>query len=137
MRLEKAYRGWGSDLTVERTPMEAGLGPLVRHRDRIFVGRTRMLERQGGADHWSMHLLALGDEGPDPFYAHTVLSNGEPVGMVTSGAYGHRVGRKLALAYFRPGVPLDNLSVEILGETVPAEILETVPFDPDNARMRG
>jgi dimethylglycine dehydrogenase len=138
LRLEKGYRAWGADLTSERTPLEAGLGSLVKCEGRDFVGREALLARHAAPDHWHMALLALADGAPDPFASHTVLQGGRPVGMVTSGAYGQRVGRALALAYFTAEADLSagGLSVLILGEEVPAEVLKRPPYDPDNLRLR-
>lgn len=130
MRLEKGYRAWGMDLTTERTPAEAGLGAFVKDHD--FIGREAMLVRRNSG--WRMVLLSL--ESGDPFYAHSVLRRGEPVGIVTSGARGHRTGQRLALAYLRHAAD-DDLSVEIIGEAHRAQVLSKVPFDPENARMRG
>ena len=123
MRLEKGYRAWGADLTTERTPLEAGLGYLVRAEGREFIGRQAMLERAQVEDHWSMELIELDAPEFDPFYMHTVSRQGRAVGMVTSGSYGHRLQKALALAYFR--VPItddDELEVEILGRPVGARI---------------
>ncbi len=138
MRLEKGYRAWGADLTTERTPLEAGLDALVRAEGRSFVGRDAMLARTGRADAWRMVLLDVEpSEDLYPFYAHTVLQGGEPVGIVTSGAHGHRTGRTLALAYLRPGTGRGALSVEIVGAECAARILDLAPYDPDNRRLRG
>jgi len=139
MRLEKGYRAWGMDFTVERTPLEAGLNSLVWTQGRCFRGREAMLERAVSADHWSMHLLELDPAGPvDPFYAHTVSRHGRPVGMVTSGAFGHRVGKRLALAYFRgdAGDLSSGLTVNLLGQEVAAHVLAQPPYDPDNRILR-
>jgi dimethylglycine dehydrogenase len=58
--------------------------------------------------------------------------------MVTSGAYGHRVGRALALAYFTEKADLSagGLSVLVLGEMIAAEALDRPPYDPDNLHPR-
>ena len=136
MRLEKGYRGWGSDLTTERTPIESGLGYLVKQPGRAFVGEQALTK--GTADHmaWEMVLLSL-DAGPvDPFYSHPVIYQGEPVGLVTSGAYGHRTGQVLALAYLRKSGLRNGLSVDILGQSRAATVLERPPFDPDNLRLK-
>jgi len=123
MRLEKGYRAWGSDLTTERTPLEAGLGYLVRTEGREFIGRQAMLERAQAEDHWSMELIELDAPEFDPFYMHTVFRQGQAVGMVTSGSYGHRLQKAIALAYFRTPIASDDeLEVEILGRRVPARI---------------
>jgi len=137
LRLEKGYRAWGADLTSERTPLEAGLDPFVKTADRDFVGRDPLLARARAPDRWSMALLGLAKGGPDPFTGHPVLQHGRPVGLVTSGAYGHRVARSLALAYLTPAadVAAGGFSMLILGETVTAEVLERPPYDPDNRRL--
>ncbi|TPK50708.1 MULTISPECIES: FAD-dependent oxidoreductase [unclassified Mesorhizobium] len=137
MRLEKGYRAWGADLTTERTPLEAGLGALVKTDNRTFVGREAMLERIGESA-WSMLLLEIDDDGERlPFYAHAVMQAGRPVGVVTSGSHGFRTGKTVALAYLRPGVAAEGLTVSILGRELTARELKKAPYDPDNLRLRG
>ena len=164
MRLEKGYRAWGADLTTERTPIESGLGRLVRSEDREFTGRDTLLARAGSPgcvsssssaptallasagspDAWRMVLLSMEpDADADPFYTHTVWKGGRPVGIVTSGAPGHRTGTVLALAYLRPeaaktDAPGTNgaLEVSILGRRSRARVLDAPPYDPDNDRLR-
>lgn len=133
MRLEKGYRAWGSDLTTERSPIEAGLGVFVKAGDRDFIGVDALHARPND---WEMVLLEI-EAGPvDPFHAHPVRRHGRPVGIVTSGAYGHRTQRALALAYLRDPAARDHLTVSILGQDRPARILPRPPFDPDNLRLR-
>ncbi|MDE2383467.1 MAG: GcvT family protein [Alphaproteobacteria bacterium] len=135
MRLEKGYRGWGSELTTERTPLENGLGFLVKTEGRSFIGRDAMLKRQPG---WDMVLLEIDTEGRvEPFYSHTVFAQGRPVGVVTSGAYGHRVRKSLALAFLREPEHREGLSVKLLGRERPARILQSPPYDPQNLRLKG
>ena len=133
MRLEKGYRGWGSDLTTERTPLETGLAPFVKAEGRSFVGRDAMLSKQKP---WEMVLLEIEGGETDPFYSHAVFANGRSVGIVTSGAYGHRTGKTLALAFLREPHVRDGLSVKILGRMRPARILATPPYDPANDRLK-
>lgn len=136
MRLEKGYRGWGGDLTTERTPDEAGLGYLIRTEGRDFPGRDALLQRMDKPDRWEMVLLKINSGTLDPFYAHTVRHEGQPVGIVTSGAYGHRTGLTLALAYLRTCGLREGLTVDILGQPFDATVLDRPPFDPDNTRLR-
>ena len=138
MRLEKGYRAFGLDLGTERTPLEAGLRHLVRTSGRSFVGRDRMLEREARRP-WRMALLELEDHGVDAFGMHTVLCRGKVVGLVTSGAFGHRVEASLALAWFREGAPdpADELRVRLPVCEVRASVLRDAPYDPTNARLRG
>lgn len=145
MRLEKGYRAWGADLTTERTPIESGLDRLVRTEGREFTGRDALLARTGSADAWHMVLLSMKpDADSDPFCTHTVWQDGQPVGIVTSGAPGHRTGTVLALAYLRPDAAQFDalgaggaLEVSLLGRRVRARMLDAPPYDPVNARLRG
>ncbi|WP_370227822.1 aminomethyltransferase family protein, partial [Cognatishimia sp.] len=127
MRLEKAYRGWGSDLTTERSPLEAGLTPFVRKDLRAGLSRDAA---------WDMVLLEIEAGEVDPFYAHTVWQGSRPVGIATSGAYGHRTGKVLALAYLRDPTARDDLTLSILGQPRKATILPKAPYDPENARLK-
>lgn len=133
LRLEKGYRGWGSDLTTERTPLETGLSLLVKTGDRTFIGRDAMLARTNA---WDMVLLEVETTDVDPFYSHTVFAEGRPVGVVTSGAHGHRTGKTLALAFLREPSVRKSLSVKILGRMRTARILDEVPHDPQNQRLK-
>ena len=145
MRLEKGYRAWGADLTTERTPIEAGIDHLVHTDGRAFAGRAALLARAASADAWRMVLLSIApDDDADPFHTHTVWKGGQPVGIVTSGAPGHRTGTVLALAYMRPeaaqaAAPSADgaLEVSILGRRCAARVLDAPPYDPFNARLRG
>ncbi|RBW54808.1 FAD-dependent oxidoreductase [Ruegeria sp. A3M17] len=127
MRLEKGYRGWGSDLTTERSPLEAGLTPFVRKDLREGLARD---------NEWVMVLLEVEAGEIDPFYAHTVWKDGLPVGIATSGAYGHRTGKVLALAYLRDPAGREGLTISILGKHRAATILSEAPFDPENSRLK-
>ena len=136
MRLEKGFRAWGMDLTTERTPLEAGLDHLVRTKDRRFVGRDALLDRQCSEDCWNMALLQIESDGViDPFYLHPVYRDDQVVGIVTSGNYGHRTGKSLALTYFREEIDLGRFEVEIIGQRFPAKILNESPYDPCNSRL--
>ena len=127
MRLEKGYRGWGGDLTTERSPIEAGLAHFVRPELRKNLERTVP---------WDMVMLEIETGEIDPFYAHTLWKDDRPVGIVTSGAYGHRTNKVLALAYLRDTSARDDLTVSILGQHRKATILSKPPFDPENIRMK-
>ena len=134
MRLEKGYRGWGMDLTTERTPRESGLAFLVKPESRSFIGRDAMMKRLPG---WDMVLLEIDTDGAvEPFYSHTVISSGRPVGVVTSGAFGHRVHKSLALAFLRERNEREGLTVKLLGRERPARILDTPPYDPQNLKLK-
>ncbi len=144
MRLEKGYRAWGSDLTTERDLVESGLGLFLKHDGREFLGKDALLQRLEQKNRWQMALLAVDSAPQDPFYAHSLYVGDDPVGVVTSGGYGHRTGLNLALAYLRDpdavfaadrgeGKPLE---MRILNQRYPAKILTAIPFDPRNERLK-
>ncbi len=134
MRLEKGYRGWGMDLTTERTPLENGLAFLVKPEQRDFIGRDAMLKRLPG---WDMVLLEIDTDGEvEPFYSHTLFAQGRPVGVVTSGAFGHRVRKSLALAFLRERDEREGLTVKLLGRQRSARILDAPPYDPQNLKLK-
>ena len=92
LRVEKGYRVWGTDITPEETPVEAGLG-LRREAGQGRVHRPRAaLAATGGGRPVRLYCLALADRsvclGPEP-----VRIGGEIVGRVTSGGYGFAVER--------------------------------------------
>ncbi len=96
-----------------------------------------MQERNRTQPGWRMALLALETTDTDVFGLHPVIMDGEMVGITTSGAYGHRVGMSLALAYLRRDIDLDaDMTVNLLNNAIPARALERVPYDPTNTRMR-
>lgn len=127
MRLEKGYRAWGSDLTTERSPLEAGLAAFVRPELRAGLARSAA---------WQMVLLEIAAGEVDPFHAHTLWQGNQPVGIVTSGGFGHRTGKVLALAYLRDATAREGLAVSILGEERAATILPGPPYDPGNFRLK-
>lgn len=133
MRLEKGYRGWGSDLTTERSPLESGLSAFTKTEGRDFPGRVALLARPND---WHSVLLKIEDGPTDPFYAHPVWQGDRIIGIVTSGGYGHRVGHALALALLREPLTGEALRIDILGQPRAATVLDSPPFDPDNTRLR-
>ena len=84
-----------------------------------------------------MVLLEIDTEGEvEPFYSHTVFAAGRPVGVVTSGGFGHRVRRSLALAFLRERNMREGLTVKLLGRERGARILDTPPYDPQNLKLK-
>ncbi len=135
MRLEKGYRAWGGDFTTERSPAETGVGFMIK-MDHDFVGKDALAARMRAEDRWDMVLLDLDTTDVDPYYAHGVYQGDRVVGIVTSAAFGHRTGKTLALAYLRDRSARDGLSVEVLGQSRTAVILDQPPYDPGNSRLK-
>jgi dimethylglycine dehydrogenase len=139
LRIEKSYRMWGSDLTPDYTPFEAGLDRFVRMNKGDFIGRAA-LERQlaAGIPHRFVTLEVHGVTDADPLGNEPLFAGGALAGRATAGYYGHVLGKSLALAYVDAAHAAlgTALEIEILGERRKATVLRESPYDPENARLR-
>src|SRR5579859_5505649 len=99
-RLEKAYRSWGHDISDEDTPLEAGLMFAVKVEKRGgFIGCEALLrQRETGL---AKRLVQFALEDPQPLLYHNepIWRGGAIVGRTTSAAWGHTIGRAVALGY--------------------------------------
>lgn len=113
MRLEKGYRAWGADIGPDYTPLEAGLGWAVKFRKNIpFLGR-QALEAQRGARLRRMLCTFTTDEpGVILLGRETIYRNGERVGWLSSGGFGHSVGKPIGMGYVRQ--PKDGLDADFV-----------------------
>jgi 4-methylaminobutanoate oxidase (formaldehyde-forming) len=139
LRVEKGYRVWGSDITPEDTPDEAGLGFAVKPDKGVeFIGRDALLRaREAGATR-RLVCVALSDAAAVTLGSEPVRMGGELAGRVTSGGYGFAVGRSLAYAYLpvaaaEPGTAVE---VEVFGDWVAAEVVPEPAWDPSGERIR-
>jgi dimethylglycine oxidase len=136
LRLEKGYRSWGTDMTAEDDPYEAGLGFAVRLDAGDFLGRAALRERAEPAR--LLTCLVLDDVGCVPMGKEPVYAGGKPVGYVTSAAYGHSIGAPIAYAWLPAGLAAPGTAVQIgyfdrlLSAVTAAEPL----FDPKHERIR-
>ncbi len=149
LRMEKGYRSWGHDVGEEDTPLEAGLGFAVAwDKPGGFIGREALLrQRESGVPARRLVQIALMEDGPEaPLMLHEepIWRDGELVGATTSGMWGHRVGRSLAMGYVRcpGGVDPDWLAagrweVEIAWRRWPARVQLRPWYDPAGVRVRG
>ncbi len=137
LRMEKAYPGWGVELTNEITPVEAGMMRFVK-LDHEFTGRDAVVAaRERGA---STHLvyLEVGEADSDVAGGEPVFADGRAIGVTTSGGYGHATGKSLGFAYVDHGfeTPGTRLEVELIGVRLPATVLPAPIYDPENRRLR-
>jgi dimethylglycine dehydrogenase len=138
LRIEKSYRMWGQDLTIEYSVFEAGLDRFIHLDKGDFVGRDALVkQKQEGVPQRFITLEVDVDEadplGNEPIYRGEAL-----VGRATAGAYGHVVKKSLALAYVKPETANVGtaLEIEILGKRHRATVIEESPWDPENKRLR-
>jgi glycine cleavage system aminomethyltransferase T/glycine/D-amino acid oxidase-like deaminating enzyme len=135
LRIEKGYRAWGTDITPDHAPDEAGLGFTVRRDDSDFLGREALAARPPAP----RHLRCLVLEGTQPMMgAEPVLRGDDVVGYVTSGAWGPSVGASIAYAWLdRHLADVDEIEVAYLDRRYPADLRAEPPFDPSGERLRG
>lgn len=139
MRLEKGFLHWKADLLTEFDPFETGLDRFVKLDKPEFIGRDALLKRRERGVTRKLVTLALDSKTAPAHGGASVMRDGQVVGTVTSGDWGHRVGRNLAYAFVLPELATvgTTATVDVIGEHVAAEVIPMSPFDPDMTRPRG
>ena len=144
LRIEKAYRHWGHDITGEDTPIEAGLGFAVRLDKNVpFIGRDALLRQKDNGVKKRLVQFALEDPEPLLYHNEPILRDGEMVGYLTSGNYGHHLGRAVGLGYVGhpDGVDADfvdsgSYEIEVAGERFAARASLRPLYDPKAERVK-
>jgi 4-methylaminobutanoate oxidase (formaldehyde-forming) len=151
LRLEKAFRHWGHDISDEDTPLEAGLGFAVKFdKPGGFIGREALLRQKEGLSDvkngvLKKRLVQFALEDPEPLLYHNepIWCDGRIVGDLTSGMYGHTLGTSLGMGYvsYEDGVTKDLLhssvfEIEVAGERHPARASLQAFYDPKSERVR-
>ena len=144
LRIEKAYRHWGHDITDEDTPLEAGLGFAVKfNKPDGFIGCEALLkQKQSGL---SKRLVQFKLNSPEPLLYHNepVWRGDSLVGFIRSGMYGHTLGAAVGLGYVTApaGATLgvigaDDYEIEVAGVRHAATASLTPLYDPRNERIK-
>ena len=139
LRLEKSYKLVGRELSIEYAALESGLERFVDFDKGPFLGRDALVTWCGkGFENKIVTLEVQGVSDADARGSEPVTKDGVMVGRTTSGGYGWRTGKSLALAMVKP--ELSNIGsevdVRILGETRRAVVVPDSPYDPKNAALR-
>jgi len=144
LRLEKAYRAWGRDVTIDDTPWEAGLGFAVRlDKPGGFIGCEALRAWRDRALTRRLLTFVLDDPAALPWGDEPILRDGRVVGAVTSAGFGHSLGRAVALGYVRNADGVDQryidrgaFALDIAGEYFTARAGLAAPYDPRGLRIR-
>ncbi|MDI1345480.1 MAG: FAD-dependent oxidoreductase [Pseudolabrys sp.] len=136
LRMEKSYRGWKTDIDRNVTPLEAGFRGMVALDKGDFTGRAALAGEDVKRSMVTLMRDDAGDAEAPPMAV--VWRDGRRVGDVTSAAYGHALGKSLALALVErsaaaPGTPFE---IEMFGRMESARVVAESPYDPTNARLR-
>jgi dimethylglycine dehydrogenase len=137
MRLEKAYRLWGVDMSADYTPLEAGLERFVCFDKGDFAGRDALLRQRDAGISRTLACLTIETDDADAHGYEPVRAAGRPIGYVAAGGYGHVVERSIGLAYLpvEHAEPGTALTVDIVGEPKPALVVSQPLYDPENLRL--
>jgi glycine cleavage system T protein len=143
-RMEKAYRSWGHDIADEDTPLEAGLMFAVKLDKNIdFIGREALLRQREKGLVKRMAQFALDDPDPLLYHNEPIWRDGRIVGRITSGAYGHHLGRAVGLGYLRDEFGIDasyvkggRYEIEVAGVRHAATASLEPLYDPKGVRIR-
>jgi dimethylglycine dehydrogenase len=135
LRMEKGYRGYGSELTNEITLIEADCTRFFAPGKGDFRGRDATLDVQAAGITTSLVYGEIAATDCDIHGGEAVMQGGSVVGVCTSGGYGHATGRSLAFAYVEPAAT-EGLDVVVLGERRRLTLLAEPVWDPSNARQK-
>jgi dimethylglycine dehydrogenase len=139
LRLEKSYKLVGRELSIEYSALESGLERFVDFDKGPFLGRDALIAwRDMGFENKLVTLEVQGVTDADARGSEPVMKNGAMIGRTTSGGYGWRTGKSLALAMVGPEFSHigSDVDVRILGETRRAIVIPDSPHDPQNKALR-
>ncbi|CAN5401861.1 FAD-dependent oxidoreductase [soil metagenome] len=144
LRLEKGYRAWGSDITPNDTPFNAGLGWAVKLRsNQPFLGRDACLIVKQSPLTKILAGFTVQDRDVVLLGRETILRNGAQVGYLTSGGYGYTIDQPIGYGYIRSPNGVDEEFVRsgtyelvVAGDVVKAQAHLEPLYDPSNARVK-
>ncbi|TSD87737.1 FAD-dependent oxidoreductase [Mycobacterium sp. KBS0706] len=145
LRLEKGYRAWGSDIGPDHTPLEAGLGWAVKLKSAIpFLGREALEAQRGQKLRKILATFTVDDPAVVLLGRETILRDGKPAGWLSSGGFGHTIGKPIGLGYVRDPAGLDRATLlgsvyelEVATERVPCRVHLEPLYDPRMERVKG
>ena len=145
LRLEKAYRAWGRELTPDINPYEAGLGFAVRLKKPMdFIGRDSLIKAKDNPVRQSIiSILSKDPDCPPAWGGELILCNGRPIGEITSAAYGYSLNGVIALGLVKSTTNIDRnwieqheFEMEISGNRHPVHVSLSAFYEPSNQFMR-
>lgn len=137
LRMEKAYRAWGAELTNEVTLVEAGMDRFVDY-SKEFIGKAGTVRSRDEGPRTLLAYLQVDTADRDCLGNEAVYSGESLVGVTTGGANGFAVGKSLAFAYLAPRLVKEGceVQVDLRGERCSARVIRQPIWDPKNERLR-
>ena len=138
LRIEKAYRGWGAELTNEVTMIDADMERFIKFDKDDFVGRDATLKQRDEERIMQLVYFEVDASDSDVRGGEPMFIGDECTGVTTSGAYGHFVQKSLGFGYVEPqcAAPGTELTIGLLGDRRKAQVIAEPVHDPANERLR-
>ena len=144
LRLEKGYRAWGADIGPDHTPFEAGLGWAVKLKSgQPFLGREALIEQGRAPLRKLLCAFTVADAGVVLLGRETIFRDGERVGWLGSGGYGHTQQTSIGYGYVRHSAGVDRnyllagrYQLEVATERVDCQLQLTPLYDPKMLRIK-
>jgi dimethylglycine dehydrogenase len=138
LRMEKAYRGWGSELTTEIDMIEASMERFLRLDKEDFIGKGPTLSNKQRGPRMKLVYMEVDNTDSDCMGNEPVYAGDKVVGVTTSGGYGHKTGKSLAFAYVPPEMTAMGTEFDVLvfTERRKARIIPESIWDPANERLK-
>ena len=144
LRVEKAYRSWGHDITYLDTPIEAGLNFAVSMDKDTFIGKQALIEqKKNKVRQKRLAVFILRDSEPLLLGDEPIFRNGKLVGIITSGNFGHSIGKSVGLGYIEneSGVNIEFLQtgdfeIQIGLKKYAVDVQFKPAYDPKNEKVK-
>ena len=145
LRMEKAYRHWGHDISDEDSPLQSGLGfTLAWNKPGGFIGREALLAQKESGNTRSLLQFALRNPEPLLYHNEPIWRDGRIAGRISSGMFGHTLGRSLGMGYVGNQQGLADkdfllsgeYQIEVAGVRYPADVSLVPWYDPGSLRVK-
>ena len=145
LRLEKGYRHWGHDVSPDDTPIEAGLGFVVSFtKPGGFIGKDALLKQKASGVSKRLVQFALRDQSKLLLHNEPIWRDNVIVGHITSGMFGHTLGKSLGMGYVendhglvdKAFVMAGSYEIEVAGERFAADAQLEPFYDPKSERIK-
>ena len=139
MRMEKGFLHWKADLITEYDPFETGLDRFVKLDKDDFIGKEALPKRQAEGPRKKLVSLELDATSAPAHGGASLMRDDTVIGTVTSGDWGHRVGKNIAYAFVDPDMADEGtaMKLDMCGQLADATVIGPCPYDPDYTRIRG
>ena len=143
LRMEKAYRAWGAEISSGDTPYEAGLGFMVKlDKNASFIGKAALLKQKETGVKRRLASFVVDDPDAMLWGGERIFRDGKLMGTTTSGYYGFTLGRPIAFGYVKSDDVITpefilggKYTIDFAGKLYPATAMLQPPFDPKNEKI--